>query len=259
MNSNLFSGTEVSHNVEVFSSLEALGTAVARIMVAEIRRDPAAVVGLATGSSPVAAYSAWGELARAEGLDQSRVRGFALDEYIGIEPSHPESFHAVVAREAVGLVGLVPSLVRVPQAASLSEAVAAGAEYEEAIRAAGGIGVQILGIGRNGHLAFNEPGSEPDSRTRGVTLTAETRADNARFFDSVDEVPEFAITQGLGTIFDARELLVIATGAAKAAAVVAAIQGPETLEVPASLLRRHPRVRWFLDEAAAGELERNQL
>ncbi|QIM15944.1 glucosamine-6-phosphate deaminase [Leucobacter insecticola] len=250
---------ELVSAVEVFGGSEELGVAVAELMVAEIRRDPEAVVGLATGSSPVAAYSAWGEMARAEGLDQSRVRGFALDEYIGIDPSHPESFHAVVAREAIGLAGLVPSQVRVPQAASFSETAAAGAEYEEAIRAAGGIGVQILGIGRNGHLAFNEPGSDPDSRTRGVTLTAETRSDNARFFDSVDEVPEYAITQGLGTIFEARELLVIATGGAKAAAVAAAIQGPETLDVPASLLRRHPRVRWFLDEAAAAELDRDRL
>ena len=246
-------------NVAVYTSREALGRAVAARIVAEIRVNPHTVVGLATGSSPVAAYAAWGELARAEELDQSRVRGFALDEYIGIDPAHPESFHSVIAREAVGPAGLVPELVRVPRAATLAESQAAGIEYEREMAQAGGVAIQILGVGRNGHLAFNEPGSDLESRTRGVTLTEETRADNARFFDQPEQVPEHAITQGIDTIFQADELLVIASGAAKAAAVAAALEGPETLEVPASLLRRHPRVRWFLDQAAAADLSSEAL
>lgn len=240
--------------ISVFAGLEPLGRAVAARIVAEIRSNPNTVIGLATGSSPVAAYRAWGELARAEELDQSRVRGFALDEYVGIDPAHPQSFHAVIAREATQPAGLVDALVRVPRAATVAEAAASGAAYEREIQGAGGVAIQILGIGRNGHLAFNEPGSGADSRTRGVTLAHETRADNARFFSAPADVPECAITQGLGTILDARELLVIASGSAKADAVAAAIEGPETSELPASLLRRHRKVSWFLDEAAASQL-----
>ena len=238
----------------VFQDPEELGRAVAERVVSVIRRKPLAVVGLATGSSPLHAYRAWGELARAEGLDQSGVRGFALDECVGIDPADPRSYHAVIRDEAVALSGLDPERVEVPFAATLADADGAGAAYEEAIRGAGGVDVQFLGIGRNGHLAFNEPGSPADSRTRGIELTVETRADNARFFGGIGEVPEFAITQGLGTILEARELLVIAVGAAKAEAVAAALEGPVSEDVPASLLRRRAGVTWFLDAAAAGGL-----
>ncbi|QIM19464.1 glucosamine-6-phosphate deaminase [Leucobacter coleopterorum] len=237
--------------IHISPDAEALGDALAQRIVAAVQANPTAVIGLATGSSPVAAYRAWGRIATSLGLDQNRVRGFALDEYIGLEAGHPESYHSVIQRDVVEVVGLDPHLVHVPNGnGEPGEAEA----YDRAIREAGGIDVQILGIGRNGHLGFNEPGTAFDSRTHVVDLTAETIADNARFFASSAEVPTTAITQGLGTIFEARELVVIATGSAKAAAVAAALEGPCTEELPASLLQRHPNVHWFIDEDAASLL-----
>ncbi|MBK0421589.1 glucosamine-6-phosphate deaminase [Leucobacter sp. CSA2] len=241
-------------DVRVLADLEALGNAAAEHLVAQVERKPDAVIGLATGSSPVVAYREWGGLARRREISLDRVRGFALDEYIGLDPEDPRSYHAVIRDDAVNVVGLDPERVRVPFARTVAEAAETGAEYERAIAAAGGIDLQILGIGRNGHLAFNEPGSAVDSRTRAVELTPETREDNARFFESADQVPTHAITQGIGTILEARALLMIATGAAKAAAVAAAIEGPETEALPASFLRRHADVIWLLDEAAASRL-----
>lgn len=230
---------------------EALGDALAQRIVAAVQANPRAVIGLATGSSPVVAYDAWGRQATQLGLDQSQVRGFALDEYVGLSPEDPRSYHSVIHSDAVSVVGLDPHLVHVPDG---SGAPAAAEAYDRAIRDAGGIDVQILGLGRNGHLGFNEPGTAADSRTHVVPLTPETIADNARFFSGPEEVPTTAITQGLGTIFEARELVVIATGSAKAAAVAAALEGPQTLDLPASLLQGHPNVHWFIDEAAAAEL-----
>ena len=241
--------------MQIFPSPDDAGRAVGEWIAAAADRDPALVVGLATGSSPVAAYRAWGAASRRRGTDLSRVRAFALDEYIGMDPARPESYHSVIARDAVVPVGLTPALVRVPRADTLEDAERAAGAYEAEIAAAGGIDVQVLGIGRNGHLAFNEPGSSCDSRTRAVALARETRADNARFFSGASaEVPTHGITQGLGTIFEARTLLVIATGAQKAAAVAAAMEGPISEAVPASLLRTRDRVHWFLDAEAASSL-----
>lgn len=242
---------ECAVHIHVFSTEAELAEAAARRIVGRVRQDAEAVVGLATGSSPVAVYAAWGRQARAAGLDQSGVRGFALDEYLGLEPEDPRSYHAVIRRDAVAGAGLNADLVRVPDG---SGAPGAADAYEQAIRDAGGVDVQVLGIGRNGHLGFNEPGAAADSRTRIVELAEATIADNARFFERADDVPTQAITQGLGTIFEARELLVIAVGAAKAAPVAAAIEGEETELLPASLLRNHANVHWFIDEAAASGL-----
>lgn len=249
-------GEEIRMDVRVLADLEALGNAAAEHLVAQLERKTDSVIGLATGSSPVVAYREWGGLARRRGIELENVRGFALDEYIGLDPEDPRSYHAVIREDAVQVVGLDPERVRIPFARTVADAAAAGEEYERAISAAGGIDLQILGIGRNGHLAFNEPGSDPTSRTRAVELTPETREDNARFFDSAEQVPSHAITQGIGTILDARALLMIATGPAKAEAVAAAIEGPETDAVPASFLRRHADVIWLLDEAAASKLSR---
>lgn len=238
--------------IRIHPDAATLGADAARRIVAAIRRDPEAVIGLATGSSPVCVYDAWGRQAAESGLDQSRVRGFALDEYVGLDPAHPQSYHSVIRRDAVARTGLDPELVCVPEGHGDTDAAAA--RYERAIREAGGVDVQILGIGRNGHLGFNEPGSPAHSRTRVVPLAAETIADNARFFGDAAHVPDESITQGLGTIFEARELVVVAIGEAKAEAVAAAIEGPETEQLPASLLRNHGNVHWFLDEAAASHL-----
>ncbi|KAM9862935.1 glucosamine-6-phosphate deaminase [Leucobacter sp. BZR 635] len=238
-------------DVRVFDDPAALGRFAAEQVLDAIAAQPDAVIGLATGSSPLALYSSWAELARERALDMSRVRGFALDEYAGIDADHPESYHSVITGTVVEPIGLTPELVDVPSAEASAEAAAA---YEADISAAGGVDVQILGIGRNGHLGFNEPGSASDSRTRRVQLSAETIADNARFFDSEADVPTEAITQGLGTIMEARKLVILAIGETKAAAVAAAIQGPVTENVPASFAQLHDNVVYILDTAAASKL-----
>lgn len=238
-------------HINIFSSESALAEAAAERIVAQVRENAEAVIGLATGASPVAVYQAWGQSATKLGLDQSRVRGFALDEYLGLDPEDSRSYHAVIRRDAVAGAGLNAELVLIPQGSGDPEAPAA---YERAIREAGGVDVQVLGIGRNGHLGFNEPGSPAQSRTRVVQLAASTMADNARYFDRAEDVPTEAITQGLGTIFEARELVVIAVGEAKADAVAAAIEGEATEDLPASLLQGHPNVHWFIDQAAAAKL-----
>lgn len=238
--------------VQVFESHEELGRTAATRIIETIKGSPHPVIGLATGSSPVPIYQGWADLANEQGVDVSHVRCFALDEYCGLPHEHPESYHAVIARDAIERIGLTPELVQIPE--GLGDVAQNAEAYDNAIKEAGGIDVQILGIGRNGHLGFNEPGSPFTSRTREIELMPETISDNARFFDSITEVPTRAITQGLGTILDARELIVVATGEAKAPAVKAALQGPITEELPASVLRQHPNVTWFLDTQAASLL-----
>ncbi|TXK19274.1 glucosamine-6-phosphate deaminase [Homoserinibacter sp. GY 40078] len=214
-----------------------------------VRARPDAVLGLATGSTPLPVWSALAS----RPLDLSRVRGFALDEYIGLPSGHPESYRAVITREVVDTLGLDPALVHVPGDDG-GPIETAGERYEAAIAAAGGVDVQVLGIGRTGHIGFNEPGSSFASRTRVKTLTAATRADNARFFSSPDEVPRHCLTQGLGTILEARALVLLAFGEAKADAVAGAVEGPVSASVPGSAIQLHPEVTVLLDEAAASKL-----
>lgn len=232
----------------------AAGELVAGSIVSLIRRKPDAVLGLATGSTPLATYRALAARIADESLDVRGVRGFALDEYVGLPYGHPESYRAVITREVVEPLGLTPELVRVPNGDPESIRHA-GADYEEAILAAGGIDIQILGIGRTGHIGFNEPGSSLASLTRVKTLTAPTRADNARFFDSPDDVPMHCITQGIGTILRARHLVLLAFGAAKAEAIAAAVEGPVTASQPGSAVQLHPHTTVIVDEAAASRLE----
>jgi glucosamine-6-phosphate deaminase len=225
------------------------------IVAAEIARlvaeRPDTVLGLATGSTPLPVYEA---LPRAlAGLDLSRVRGFALDEYVGIDPRHPESYRSVITREVVEPLGLDPALIHTPDGA-LEGIEHAGDAYDQAIRDAGGVDLQILGIGTDGHIGFNEPGSSFASRTRVKTLTRQTREDNARFFDSIDDVPMHCITQGLGTILEARHLVLLAFGAGKAEALAGALEGPVTASLPGSAIQLHPHATVVVDEAAASEL-----
>jgi len=230
-----------------------VGRLAARKIGQLIRGKPAAVIGLATGSSPLAIYAELAAAVRAGSLDVSQVSGFALDEYVGIGEEHPQSYAAVLRREVAEPLGLDPSRVRVPDGRA-SDLDAACQAYEAAIRDAGGVDLQILGIGANGHIGFNEPTSSFGSRTRLKTLAPRTRADNARFFDSLDDVPTHCLTQGLGTIMAARELLLVAQGSRKAAAVAAAVEGPVSSMCPASILQFHPKATVIVDEDAAGRL-----
>ncbi|GAB3197936.1 glucosamine-6-phosphate deaminase [Nocardioides hungaricus] len=215
---------------------------------------PSAVLGLATGSSPLPAYR---ELIRRHRAGTAPpydgVRCFLLDEYVGLPVGHPETYRETIFRELTDALGIARDRVASPDP---SDPEQAGAAYEAALVSAGGVDLQVLGIGSDGHLAFNEPGSSLASLTRIKTLTAQTRADNARFFGSVDEVPHHVLTQGLGTILRARHLVLLASGAGKAAAVAAAVEGPLSASCPASVLQLHPHVSVLLDEAAASGLTR---
>ncbi len=214
---------------------------------------PKVVLGVATGSSPVKTYRELVKLVAAGELDLSEASAFALDEYVGIAEGHPESYHEVIHRTVTVPLGLDPARVHVPNgfAADLSTA---GEDYEAAIRAAGGVDIQFLGVGSNGHIGFNEPTSSLSSRTRIKTLAEGTRADNARFFDSIDDVPRHCLTQGLGTILDARYAILMATGGSKADAVAAMIEGPVTSMWPGSVLQLHQHATIVIDEAAAAKL-----
>jgi glucosamine-6-phosphate deaminase len=225
----------------------AAGELVADAILTLVATKPDAVLGLATGSSPLATYAALA----ARHADLSRVRGFALDEYVDLPAGHPESYRAVITREVVEPLGLTPSLVHVPGSGPIETA---GADYERAITDAGGVDLQILGIGSTGHVGFNEPSSSFASLTRVKTLAERTRRDNARFFDSLDEVPTHCITQGLGTIRRAAHLVLLAFGPKKAEAIAAAVEGPVTANMPASVIQLHRHVTVFVDEAAAAHL-----
>ena len=214
-----------------------------------LRSAPSPVLGLATGASVQPLYRELVRRYRKGRLSFGRAEAFLLDEYIGLDAAHPQLYRNVIHTEFTGRVDIDPTRVHCPD-------VHVGDLDDECVRydrrvSRARIGLQILGIGRNGHLAFNEPGSLFDSRTRVVCLTPGTRADNSRFFDRPDEVPDRAVTQGLGTILDANHLLVIASGTAKAAPVRDALHGPVTPTVPASILRTHPRVTMILDPPAA--------
>lgn len=237
--------------VIIVPSPAAAGVLVASEIAKLVASRPDAVLGLATGSTPLPVYEAL--RSRLAGLDVSRVRGFALDEYVGIDPAHPESYRSVITREVVEPLGLDPSLIHTPNGA-LATIEHAGEDYERAITAAGGIDLQLLGIGTSGHIGFNEPGSSFASRTRVKTLIEQTRIDNARFFDSIDDVPMHCITQGLGTILDARHLFLLAFGEGKAAAIAGAVEGPVTSSMPGSAIQLHPHVTVVVDEAAASQL-----
>jgi len=235
--------------VVIVPSHEEAGEIAASAISALVAANPEAVLGLATGSTPLSTWSALAGL----GLDLSRVRGFALDEYVGLPDGHPESYRAVITREVVEPLGLTPELVRVPGDDG-GPIAGAGARYEADIAAAGGVDLQVLGIGRTGHIGFNEPGSSLASLTRVKTLTEQTRIDNARFFPSVDDVPTHCITQGLGTILRARHLVLLAFGPGKAAAVAAALEGPVSASTPGSVVQLHPKVTVIVDEAAGAQL-----
>ncbi len=212
-----------------------------------VKATAAPVLGLATGRTPLATYAALRARIASGDLSFDAVRTFNLDEYCGLPPRHPASFHAYMRRELFDAAGMAEAMWHLPGCAE------PGSSYEARIAAAGGIGLQLLGIGANGHVGFNEPGAAHDSRTRVVTLTEATRRANAPDFPAGMEVPGTAVTMGIATILAARSIVLLATGARKAEALARAIEGPVTSDVPASALREHPDVTVLCDpEAAAG-------
>ncbi|MFC5381549.1 glucosamine-6-phosphate deaminase [Aquipuribacter nitratireducens] len=238
----------------VIAPAEELARTAADAVEELLARRPDAVLGLATGSSPLGLYD---ELVRRHerGLSFARVRAFSLDEYVGLPAGHPQSYRSVLTREVVARLDLPADALHVPDGTA-DDLPAAAAAYEAAIADAGGVDLQVLGIGTDGHLAFNEPGSSLASRTRVKTLTAQTRHDNARFFDDdPDAVPRHVLTQGIGTILAARHLVLLATGRAKAEAVHQMVEGAVSALWPATALQLHPHVSVLVDEAAAARLQ----
>lgn len=231
---------------------------VGRVAAATVARiaeavGPAVVLGVATGSSPLGLYQELARMVEAGELDLSEASAFALDEYVGLPEGHPESYAEVIRRTVTEPLGLDPARVRVPDGRA-ADMEGACADYELAIAEAGGVDIQILGIGGNGHIGFNEPSSSLASRTRIKTLTPKTRQDNARFFDSLDQVPVHCLTQGLGTIMDADEVILVAQGEGKADAIAAMVEGPITASCPGSILQAHEYATVVVDEAAAAKL-----
>ncbi len=239
--------------VVICSDEAQVGRVAADRMAAWLEGLVTPVIGLATGSSPLALYEELARRSDAGQMDFTHAMGFALDEYVGIDPEHPLSYKQTIARTVQVPLRMSPARVRVPDG-SAQDLHAAATAYDQAIQAAGGVDVQVLGIGSNGHIGFNEPTSAFNSRTRVKTLTEQTRQDNARFFAEGEEVPTHCVTQGLGTIMDARHIVMVATGAHKADAVAAMIEGPVAAICPASILQFHPSTLVVIDEAAAGKL-----
>ena len=219
-----------------------------------LNMKPNAVLGMATGSTPLGLYKELVRLHREEGLDFSQVTTFNLDEYVGLPASHPQSYHYFMHEHFFQHINIPRQNVFIPSG-NTKNYRAFCEWFEESIREAGGIDLQILGIGSDGHIAFNEPGSSLSSRTRLKTLARQTIDDNARFFATASEVPVYAITMGVGTILEARHLVMVANGTNKAWAIAAAVEGPVTSMVTASALQLHPSAVAYLDNDAASHLK----
>ncbi len=233
-------------NVQIVSDKQAGGQAGFHVFE-EALQNGAKVLGLATGSTPVTIY----EQLAASDLDFSQLTSVNLDEYVGLNADHPQSYHYFMQDHLFNAKPFAHSYV--PDGSNL-DAAQATQDYD-AIIAANPIDLQLLGLGKNGHIGFNEPGTDPESTTHKVALTESTIEANARFFDHADDVPRYAYSMGIGSILQAKQILIVAYGEAKAAAVAAMIQGPVTPDVPASYLQTHPNVTVILDEAAASQLD----
>ena len=220
-----------------------------------IRRKPRAVLGLATGSTPLRTYKELIRMHREKGLDFSQAVTFNLDEYIGLPKDNNQSYHYFMWENLFKHINILEANVHIPQGMA-QDIQQHCIEYEEEIFDHGGLDIQLLGIGSNGHIAFNEPGSSLGSRTRIKTLDEKTRRDNARFFNSIDEVPRYCITMGIGTILEAEKLLLLANGENKADAVMKTVEGPITASIPASAIQLHPNVTVIVDKTASGKLSR---
>ncbi len=236
---------------------EEMSVVSARLIARQIKRKHDLVLGLATGDTPVGTYRELVQLHQTEGLDFSKVKSFNLDEYLGLSPLHPNSYNVFMRRNLFDHLNVNPENVYVPQG-NIDDPEEFSDWYEEQIKRAGGIDLQVLGIGTDGHIGFNEPGSSFASRTRVKALYKQTIEDNSRFFESVDDVPRFAITMGVGTILDARRILLIANGTKKADVVAQFIEGPVTSQITASALQLHSEVTVVLDAEAASGLQRTE-
>lgn len=240
--------------VIIKSTYDEISKAAAQQIAAVVNRKPNAVLGLATGSTPLGVYKELARMHKEEGLDFSRCTTFNLDEYVGLPISHDQSYHYFMHENFFKHVNIPESNIHVPSGTT-SNFKAFCQWYEQRIVECGGVDIQILGIGSDGHIAFNEPTSSLSSRTRLKTLAKVTIDDNARFFDKVEDVPIYAITMGVGTILESDEVILLANGKGKAACIAEAIEGPVCCMNTASALQMHPSTTFYLDSEAASELK----
>ncbi len=240
--------------VVIYPSYDEISKASARVVADIINHKPDAVLGLATGSTPLGLYKELIRMHKEEGLDFSHVTTFNLDEYVGLTPDHDQSYHYFMYENLFKHINVPLGNTHVPS--GTAENYFAFCEwYEQRIDECGGIDVQILGIGSDGHIAFNEPGSSLGSRTRIKTLAKQTIDDNARFFDKIEDVPIFAITMGVGTILEAEKIILLANGENKSDAISDAIEGPVSSICTASALQLHPDSTFFIDTVAGSKLK----
>jgi len=245
--------------VIIVKNYEEMSKEAANIVKELVIKKPNCVLGLATGSTPVGLYKELVRMHKEEGLDFSKVITFNLDEYYGLSGDHPQSYRYFMDVNLFNGINIKKENTHVPDGTiPLDKIEEYCKKYEEMIKKAGGIDLQVLGIGGDGHIAFNEPGSSLNSRTRLVALDEQTIKDNSRFFEKIEDVPRFALSMGVGTILEAKEIIFLANGIKKAEVVAKAIEGPVTSQITASALQLHPRVTAILDEEAASQLKRKE-
>lgn len=242
--------------VIIAKTYQEMGQLAASVIARQLMCKPNSVLGQATDSTPVITYDELIRLHKEQSLDFSRAVTFNLDEYLGLPTEHPQSYRYFMDQHLFNHVNMAKHNIHVPYGHAAESVLEFCEWYEDQIRLAGGIDVQLLGIGADGHIAFNEPGSSLGSRTRLKTLTEQTVKDNARFFDSENEVPRFTITMGVGTILEARKIVLMANGENKADIVAEFIEGPITAQVTASALQLHRDVLVILDEQSGSKLKR---
>lgn len=240
-------------NIHIFKTNEQVNAAGAELIISLIRQQPHAVLGAATGSTPIGIYEQLVSSYRSGLVSFRGVTTFNLDEYVGLPHEHPESYHSYMKRHLFGHIDIEPQHTHIPNGMA-DDLEAECARYDQLLARAKQIDLQILGLGHNGHIGFNEPATSLVSGTHIVPLKEETRQANARFFPSIDDVPTHALTMGVGSILKAKSILLVVRGADKADIVQQALTGPITTECPASLLQTHPSVIVLLDSEAGRHL-----
>lgn len=243
-------GEEVCMQIIKHDTYDSVSQAVARVIAEQVRQKPQTVLGLATGSTPTGLYRELVRLHREEGLDFSRVTTFNLDEYYGLDHDHPQSYHQYMWEHLFSHINVPKEQIHIPDGKPEDVATYCR-QYETMIQEAGCIDIQVLGVGSNGHIGFNEPADELEPYTHLVRLAHSTIEANARFFSSIEDVPRSAITMGICTILKARRIVLLATGKAKAPIIRKIMNSGISTFVPASLLRLHDDVEIYVDDEAA--------
>ena len=245
-------------NIIQVNDTEEMSSIAAEKMIDCLKEKPHAVFGLATGSTPEGTYRTFIEQVHERKLDITKLTTINLDEYVGLAPSHPMSYHAYMKQHFFTPLGLEPSQTNLPRG-DAPDPEEEAQRYEALIQQGGGIDFQLLGIGENGHIAVNEPGTPFQSRTQVVRLTANTREVNSRFFDKKEDVPTHALTMGLATIMEARSIVLLANGERKREAITRCIEGEINEEAPASILRNHPHVTVIADKEALRDISEEKI